>query len=77
VRPVVAAAGADRVDGHREAELAHPLHEQVAPGAVLVAQREPAIAAAGQRADAVEGLSLPSRRSRLMRGVMPPVHADE
>jgi hypothetical protein len=32
------------------------LHEQVAPGAVLVAQREAAIAAAGQRPDAVEGL---------------------
>jgi hypothetical protein len=47
---------ADRVDGHGEAELAHPAHQEVAAGAVVVAQREAAIAAAGQGADAVEAV---------------------
>ena len=47
---------ADRVDGDGQAELAHPLHQQVAPGPVLVAEREPAIAAAGQGADPIEGV---------------------
>ena len=47
---------ADRVDGDLEPELAHPMHEQVAPGAVLVSEHEPAIAAARERPDAVEGL---------------------
>src|SRR5262249_29255051 len=45
---------ANGVDGHRQDELAHPLHEQIAAGAVLVAEREPAVAAAGQGSDAVE-----------------------
>ena len=66
---------ADRVDGHLEAELAHPLHEQVAPGVVLVAQREPAIAAAGQRPDAVEGLEPAEQAVAVDVRVMPPVHA--
>jgi hypothetical protein len=60
---------ADRVDGHREAEVAHPLNEQVAPGAVLVAEREPAIAAAGQRPDAVEGFEPAEQAVALMRGM--------
>ncbi len=47
---------ADGVDGDRHAAPAHPLHEQVATGAILVAEREPAIAAARQGADPIEGL---------------------
>src|SRR5262249_56549019 len=45
---------ADCVDGHGQAKVAHPSHQQVAPGAVFVAEREPAIAAARQGSDAIE-----------------------
>jgi len=58
-RHVLAAAAhgddvADGVDRYREAEVAHPSHEQIAARPVLVAEREPAIAAAGQGPDAIE-----------------------
>ncbi len=49
---------ADRVDGDREAELAHPGYEQIATGAILVAEREPTIAAARQGADLIEAIEL-------------------
>ena len=45
---------ADGIDAHPQADLAHPPHEQIAAGAVFLAEREPAVAAAGQGADAVE-----------------------
>jgi len=57
----VRTAGADAddvangVDGDGEGELAHPFNEQIAPGAILVAEREATIAAAGQGTDPVEG----------------------
>ena len=58
-RHVLAAAAhtddvADGVDRHREAEVAHPSHEQIAAGPVFVAEREPAIASARQGPDAIE-----------------------
>ena len=57
----VRTAGADAddvangVDGDGEGELAHPFNEQIAPGAILVAEREATIASAGQGTDPVEG----------------------
>jgi hypothetical protein len=45
---------ADGVDGDGQAEFTHPLHQQVTPGAVVVGERKPAIAAAGQSTDAIE-----------------------
>ena len=57
----VRTAGADTddvangVDGDGEGELAHPFNEQIAPGAILVAEREATIAPAGQGTDPVEG----------------------
>src|SRR5262249_60582903 len=58
-RHVLAAAAhgddvADGVDRYREAEVAHPSYEQIAARPILVAEREPAIAAAGQGPDAIE-----------------------
>jgi hypothetical protein len=62
---------ADGVDGDGQAELTHPSHEQVAPGAVVVGKREPAIAAAGQSSDPIEcvkpaeqAIEIDPRRSR-------------
>src|SRR6185436_20214415 len=45
---------ADGVDGDGQAEFTHPLHQQVTPGAVVVGERKPAIAAAEQSSDAIE-----------------------
>ena len=62
---------ADGVDGDGQAELVHPAHDQVAADPVVVGEREPRAAAAGQRSDPIEcvepaeqAIEIDPRRSR-------------